>query len=364
MSDKETPKIFYKYFSIEDKNWRTTLSALAGRYFWLADPSSFGDATDNPWSYSKHHHCPIFLFHNKIIRSEDLREIYNEIKVKREQEIEQDIPWSNRDRSLYDPIINRFFELYEDDGKRKYNSYLYDLQSVGDDELGICSFSDSRENLYLWDKYAGGHRGFCLGFELTEGSPCPVEVQYESNRPLRFELSEVLRSPKILWDSLNVKNTSFSAENEWRIIEYVKPLSEFLDNGASTWSDGASTWSDCRKFRNFRLVECILGVGFPVDLVDILTAVLPPHVVLGRAELPYLGEDGKMHFVGYGSGPPGYYLAGMDRKIIDKFLENQMVQVDPDEYENHGRHEGFDQIRWNKPIFRDFAERRLRNDSN
>ena len=254
------------------------------------------------------------------------------------------------ERDLCDPIVRLFVDLWEKKTEQEYEHYLHDLQSCGDDYTGICSFSDSPLNLYLWDKYASGHRGFCLEFELTEGRE-PIEVKYKDNRPLRFRLDEVLRKPRLLWDSLSVKHKKFEAEKEFRIIEH------HLE--ADPWDQGRVS----RKFREFRLTTCILGVDFPVELVDIITAVLPPHVILEKARLdPYsslTGKDGELHRLGFGSGPPRKYMAGRDRKILDNIRNpQQQVQVDPAEYENHGRDEGYVQIRCPQPIFRSFPERK------
>ncbi len=306
MGSQENPKTFYKYFGLDCRNWNTTLSAIAGRYFWLANPANYGDATDNPWSYSRASREPIFLYHNNILSFEVLREIYGEIKAN-----EQD--WCD------DPIRYRFAGSWENDSwnGKTYSKYLYELQCYFVQHIGICSFSDSFSNLYLWDKYASGHRGFCLEFEFAEREgqePIKVtEVKYEDRRPLRFKLDEVLREPCLLWDSLSVKHKKFEAEKEFRII-------------VSMEGDPCDQWRYNRKFREFRVTKCILGADFPVDLVPIITAVLPPHVVMVKAGLnPYsvlTGKDGELYTQGFGLG----YPAGMDRKNLDFLYPHQNPQ--------------------------------------
>lgn len=352
MSNEKPPDTFWKYFGLDDKSWSTTLSAIAGRYFWMADPSSFGDAIDNPWSFSKRSRLPLFFYHNDIASPERIQPICDEIQAKRKREKDQKVPWMGMDRNLYNPIVNRVLEFYEGNYKKNYEEDFYDLQSLGDDEAGVLSFSDSPFNQYLWDKYASGHQGFCLGFELTERHRGRLEkVQYEDDRPLRFDLCEVLRSPGVLcWDSLFVKNSKFSAENEWRLFRPIGPrlpLFDEIDRG--------------RKFREFRLTECILGIGFPSNLVDVLTAVLPPHVVMGKVNFSYWGEDEGAFSMGFGSGYPSYYRAGRDRKILDRLNSQQTLEIEPEEYET-GREEGYSQIRSEQLIDSDFPERKPLDD--
>lgn len=354
MSDKETTKTetFWKYFRLDSETWATTLSAIAGRYFWLANPAAFGDVTDNPWSYSKHSRMPVFFHHNAIDRYERIWDICDKIKAKREDEKEQNVPWPDRDRSLYDPFVCRTIDMVEGKYKQKDSYFLYDIQSIGDNEAGVFCFSNSPDNMYLWDKYASSHSGFCLGFEFTEGHGIAekAKVDYKDTRQLRFDLCEVLLSPEILWGSFHTKDSRFKAEDEYRIVHSLNPI--HLDPNSPFFSER-------RKFREFRLTECLLGVNFPANLVDILTAALPPHVVIGKAELPYLGNgDKKINFMGFGAGNRGtYYRAGRDRRILDQLNQQQKVKVDLEEYEK-GREEGFSQIRSDKPIFSDIQARK------
>lgn len=354
MSTEETPKKFWKYFNLDEKSWSTTLSAIAGRYFWLADPSSFSDAIDNPWSYSKNSKEPIFFYHNKIIERE-IHETYRQIKTRRDQETGLNVPYHEQNKDLYDPLVERFLSMYENRYKPKIaqDHWLWDLQSIGDDETGVFSFSSSCKNQYLWDKYASGHRGFCLGFELIEGSPHPIEVKYKSDQPLCFNLNQVLKSPKILWDTLSIKDKKFEAEKEWRIIKSTE---------YRVGHDKDNEWTNPRKFRDFRLTECLLGTLFPTNLVDIITAVLPPHVVLGKAEFHPFAKNKEMSFTGFGAGPPKKgYMAGRDRRIIEKLCSDQTGDINPEMYENHGRDEGFSQIRLNRKVLQTFPKRKRIN---
>ena len=200
---------------------------------------------------------------------------------------------------------------------------MYYLQSLIANAIGICSFSDSPSNRHLWDRYASGYSGFCLEFVLTETEKKKTveveEVRYDNNRENQFILDEVLKSPRVLWDTLSIKNKEFEAEKEFRIIENLEVNMLEVD------IFGRAPY--IRKFYDFRLTRCILGSYFPVEILDLIMSVLPPHVIIAQL---LADVHGKLYDKNFGtrSGFNNYeYTSGMNSKILYERYPRQNPQT-------------------------------------
>ncbi|MDN3714839.1 DUF2971 domain-containing protein [Vibrio breoganii] len=109
-------------------------------------------------------------------------------------------------------------------------------------EVGICSFSRTRQNQLMWAHYADEHKGFCIGFneEKLIKNTKPVHAQdvvyqdelpyegvierikyFASNPPAqaRFQNSTNSIVGDILSSSIGVKYTNWKYEKEVRLLK-------------------------------------------------------------------------------------------------------------------------------------------------
>lgn len=351
---KANGKKFYKYFSLDGHKMTNTLSALAGMYFWLSKPSDFEDILDNPWSFSSGSKDPIFTIRNPSEMERDWRtkrKKYTREMIDQSQgfdtspffSIREDVVWNNCD------------ELFAELGipeKKDSRWILFELQSRIEEEVGILSFSDSYDNPYLWDKFGSGHRGICIEFEFIPydiGSPEIDKVSYVKNQTRQFVLDDVLQSDSswmALKESLTEKHKMYKSENEYRLIEDSTNTgrhASFSDEERDMFEEKENPWDfytlrfshvpsdserNFRKFRHFRIVTCILGLGFPEEHLDIVLAVIPPHVDVewvvmdnhGNLKVSREQRDGQRVWK---------YRAGKDREITRKKNKRSTDLVDP-----------------------------------
>lgn len=87
-----------------------------------------------------------------------------------------------------------------------------DVSQGSESDVGILSFSATRDHLLMWSHYADWHRGICLGFDVDVGSSFfqrARAVLYRNAYPSGIEgIGHRL-----------VKSTQWSHEAEWRILE-------------------------------------------------------------------------------------------------------------------------------------------------
>ena len=102
-------------------------------------------------------------------------------------------------------------------------SFQANMQKVMDDrmtQIGVCSFSQSRDNILMWSHYASSHGGVCLRFRPTradEGFYHGSPVAYSVDRPV----INVMKSTMLEWaeKALFTKADYWDYEKEWRIFD-------------------------------------------------------------------------------------------------------------------------------------------------
>lgn len=110
------------------------------------------------------------------------------------------------------------------------------------DEIGVCSFSQIRQNQLMWAHYADEHKGFCIGFseDILKKNIHPVHsqvVKYESDLPYKGVIERIKQFEKhpppdkklcnsahsiasdILSSVIGVKYTNWHYEKEVRLIK-------------------------------------------------------------------------------------------------------------------------------------------------
>lgn len=106
--------------------------------------------------------------------------------------------------------------------RNEYTEYM--MNSIRRNQpYGILSLSGSGQNPYMWDRYAGGNTGICIGFdwegfnlEFANSSP-PVK-----NKPRKVlyvpEPLEISGKPDEWIDVFNSKWKAYAHEDEWRMF--------------------------------------------------------------------------------------------------------------------------------------------------
>jgi len=92
--------------------------------------------------------------------------------------------------------------------------------------LGICCFSEKRDNILMWAHYAKQHTGFCLEFDIDNDFFRPItraiKVEYDAILP-EINVMQLSNYPR---EELGIKflkkADDWEYEQEWRIVETKK----------------------------------------------------------------------------------------------------------------------------------------------
>lgn len=94
---------------------------------------------------------------------------------------------------------------------------------------GVTCFCEEHDNLLMWSHYAGGGRGFCLGFDTNHKTHLSDNVDFTTNRPKRVEYKHVIPQKNAfdMWingteksyeELFSRKANSWKYEKEWRMF--------------------------------------------------------------------------------------------------------------------------------------------------
>jgi hypothetical protein len=93
-------------------------------------------------------------------------------------------------------------------------------------KLGICCFTEIRDNILMWAHYAKQHTGFCLEFDVNNEFFRPItrsiKVEYEVILPLVNVLQLDTYPEGELGKKLLIKANDWRYEKEWRIVAEEK----------------------------------------------------------------------------------------------------------------------------------------------
>ena len=83
--------------------------------------------------------------------------------------------------------------------------------------VGVCCFSEVKDNILMWSHYANEHKGICIGFDTRKSLfRFAWQVKYQEEFPIVRRPTD---SDEILLDkTLLTKADCWSYEREWRII--------------------------------------------------------------------------------------------------------------------------------------------------
>ncbi|HMO16846.1 MAG TPA: DUF2971 domain-containing protein [Oligoflexia bacterium] len=162
-----------------------SLSLLAHRNVWLAEPSTLND----PFDVS-------IRFNGEISE----QRLINVFRNKFKQELTKDIA---------EILLGRFKSLHKDIEEN--------LKA-----LGVCSFTEDGTSVEMWSHYANSHTGFCLEFEAHNLSNLNIHpVSYRRSHK-GFDYFEILNGreslEKCMREILYVKPKQWQHEKEWRHV--------------------------------------------------------------------------------------------------------------------------------------------------
>lgn len=125
----------------------------------------------------------------------------------------------------------------------KNSEFIFDdLKSTlieTENQLGICCFTISDDNLLMWAHYARDHKGFCIKFDTTEDyhlatGTYPVKYNDCNLRPIINLTKKDFSSDA--FELMLEKSKHWSYENEWRLVEpnmarkYINIKPEAIDS--------------------------------------------------------------------------------------------------------------------------------------
>jgi hypothetical protein len=259
--------LLYKYRPFDPAyptQFERALQMLRAGTIWMATPSSFNDPFD----------CQPSIIRNKETEQQDLAKILENrldvIKkalrtheqladrqlqpiarrklVELRRLLESGLP---KDRKYQ--VLKKYF-IMPPDGDTAFNELKERL-----DRVGVMSLSATPTQMLMWAHYASQHKGFCLGFERSEGSLLASQSQTKPVNYLDAYPNVDLSTLPVSWsfslgdggisDSLEIdiyepclqaviysKATDWAYEQEWRVLvprgasltPYPSPLKKII----------------------------------------------------------------------------------------------------------------------------------------
>jgi hypothetical protein len=241
-----TPSHLYKY----QKKTEYSLASLKSETVWLSTPASFNDPFD----------CAINLDRRKLKESvshavEQIAKT-NNIPVEIALNLKQ---VTAEDEAAYEQLRKSLKE---------------EMQTIG-----VLCLSETPSEILMWSHYADHHRGFCVEYELEEGSllrSLAQPVNYTELFP-SLSLEDLPKKAKgsFLDICIYTKAIQWSYEKEWRVIMYEgeklfrapAPVSSIIFGARMPQQDKLEVYEILRHkvgviFKEAYLLEGLFGIGF------------------------------------------------------------------------------------------------------
>lgn len=190
------PDVLYKYCMFNEY----TEKIFTHNEIYFSTPDEFND----PFDSKPRHICE---GKEKQIESYFYEHYRKKCPDRSEEEILSHVKKFVRDRSALQKVLEESIERL-----RK--------------KLGICCFSEKRDNILMWAHYANQHTGFCLEFDIDNDFfrpiTCAIKVEYDAILPV-LNILELGNYPrKELGRKLLTKANDWEYEQEWRIVDHKK----------------------------------------------------------------------------------------------------------------------------------------------
>lgn len=157
---------------------------------------------------------PLYLYRYRPLRDEILA---REIGAIREQYL-----WLSKYRALNDPMEGFYQASRRVRADENYTQVAQGLLSTKRN-IGICSFSETKDNELMWAHYASNYAGMCVAYRagaLLKGLPDDthlVRLAYGSVPPgiSNLEATDLQGAARKI---LSHKKSSWVYEREWRVL--------------------------------------------------------------------------------------------------------------------------------------------------
>jgi|LakMenEpi03Aug12_release.lakeMendotaPanAssembly.Ray.scaffolds.fasta_scaffold714359_1 hypothetical protein len=206
----ETPKSFYKYYSVEG-----AIATLCNETRRWTKPSAFNDLFD----------CKIIPTFNMEEKNllELFRKNYPDYHISNEEFFFHII----KREGILD-FVNKDLEYQRQIAKPLHDKIL--------EKLRIFCVSEDRDSSYLWGTYADNNRGAMIEFSNFYEVDSPLllakKVIYSDEEPRIEFMSKkpTLEQNRDFHEKLTLtKQTQWSNEKEWRVIDFLDKHSEYKD---------------------------------------------------------------------------------------------------------------------------------------
>ncbi len=125
------------------------------------------------------------------------------------------------------------------------------------DQINICCFTESYNSFSMWDRFANGHKGICIEYDvrmLKDLALTPLKIKY-SKKPFSMFNKNANDFEEYLLDHLGgcvlTKNLEYRAEKEWRLLN---PIEE--DRSVGDAIRRVYIGCKCSKGKNKVIQEC------------------------------------------------------------------------------------------------------------
>ena len=158
---------------------------------------------------------PLYLYRYRPLTNDQI--LVREIEAIKEQYI-----WLSQYRALNDPMEGFYEASRRVQADQNYNQVTRDLLNAKRN-IGICSFSETKENELMWAHYASNYAGMCVAYRpqpLIDGLPDDahlVRLAYGSVPPgiSNLEATDLQGAARKI---LSHKKSSWVHEREWRLL--------------------------------------------------------------------------------------------------------------------------------------------------
>src|SRR5262245_3594052 len=162
---------------------------------------------------------------------------------------------------------------------------------------GVFSLAKHATNAVMWAHYADNHRGFCIGFDLSEKFTThrnseqivgTIDVHYSETNPFRDYFEEIAAAPQPppwdeFWQSLLsmgmvAKAAPWSYEQESRVLRKTSGTVSFSCDELAETVFGLNMPPDSRatihhllsedQWKHVRFREIVRADGFAIDIQD------------------------------------------------------------------------------------------------
>jgi hypothetical protein len=227
------------------RNNKFLFNLLLDSSLWFSNPKDFNDPFDMRFSSDLSFDE---VLPKDILQLEVAKYAFSKLGIDEEQFLDQ---------------IDKEIEHVGFDPKELVNIFVYQMFQ----NMGMCCFSKTYDNILLWSHYAEGHTGVCIEFDQTELNKMEktlfFDLDYSDDFPIAKEAIDLRKAFR--------KSECWKYEMEARLLHPNKGGVKFAKKSIKRIIFGAKT--EVAEIK--RIVEVVLSCGY--EDIKFLKANIHPY---------------------------------------------------------------------------------------